>query len=79
MHRARQGGWDFIVLSFHTNHVLQPFDVTYFISFKTTFVTYKDVWTLINKGKVLERRIGTTDVFGLKKTLNQHNICKALR
>ncbi len=38
MHRARQVEWDFIIFFFHTNHVLQPFDATYFVPFKTTFV-----------------------------------------
>jgi hypothetical protein len=49
--KARKMGLDMITLPSHTSHVLQPFDVACFKPFKIAFKAYRNVWTLINKGK----------------------------
>jgi hypothetical protein len=41
---------DVIVLP-HTNHTLQPLNFACFKPFKMAFKAYRNVWTLINKGK----------------------------
>ena len=45
------GTWlDIISLLFHTSHVLQPLDVSYFKPFKTALKQIKDSRTLVTKG-----------------------------
>jgi len=40
--QAQDFGLDMITLPFHTSHVLQPLDVSYFKLFKTTFKKVRD-------------------------------------
>ena len=46
---------DIICLSSHTSHALQPLDVSCFKPFKYAFRKIKDSWSLLNKGKKMEK------------------------
>ena len=50
--KARQYGVDLLILPSHTNHELQPLDVTCFRPFKQAFKAHRNVWNMTNpKGK----------------------------
>ena len=52
---AMNSGLDIISLPSHTSHALQPLDVSCFKPFKTAFRQIRDSWTLLNKGKKVEK------------------------
>ena len=54
--KAKAEDLDIITLPSHTSHRLQPLDVSIFKSFKTTFRSYRDRWTIANKGRGAKRR-----------------------
>ena len=71
-HLAMNSGLDIISLPSQTSHALQPLDVSCFKPFKTAF---RDSWTLLNKGKKVEK----TDLCewtsqALEKSLTAKNI-----
>jgi hypothetical protein len=51
VHKAMQVGLDLLTLPSHTNHRLQPLDVSVFEPFKRAFKCYRDAWTLQNIGR----------------------------
>jgi hypothetical protein len=51
VHKARKMRLELTTLPSHTSHALKPFDVPCFKLFKIAFRTYRNVWTLVNKGK----------------------------
>ena len=53
---AKNSGLDVISLPSHTFHVLQPLDVSCFKPFKIAFRQIRDSWTLLNKGKKVEKQ-----------------------
>ena len=72
---AMNSGLDIISLPSHTSHALQPLDVSCFKPFKTAFRQIRDSWTLLNKGKKVEK----TDLCewtsqALEKSLTAKNI-----
>jgi hypothetical protein len=80
VHKARGVGLDLINFPLHTSHVLQPLDVAWFKSFKTTFRTYTDLWILASKGNGVRKKDLVQWVFlALKKTLNPNKICKGFK
>jgi hypothetical protein len=52
---AMNSGLDIISLPSHTSHALQPLDVSCFKPFKSAFRQIRDSWTLLNKGKKVEK------------------------
>jgi hypothetical protein len=40
-----------VIIPSHTNHTLQPLNFACFKLFKMSFKAYRNVWTLVNKGK----------------------------
>ena len=67
---AMNSGLDIISLPSHTSHALQPLDVSCFKPFKTAFRQIRDSWTLVNKGKRVEK---TDYVSGQPKHLKNHS------
>jgi len=55
VHKARNVFLDFITLPFHMSHALHPLDATCFKPFKIAFRAYRDVWTLVNKVKMVRK------------------------
>ena len=53
---AMQSRLDIVSLPFHTSYALQPLDVSYFKPFKTTFRQIRHSWTLLNKGKKMQKQ-----------------------
>jgi hypothetical protein len=51
MRKARKVMVETTTLPSHTSHALQPFEVACFKPFKISFRIYKNIWTLVNKGK----------------------------
>jgi len=47
----------------HTNHTLEPLDISCFKPFKIIFKAYRNVWTLTNKGKDVGKEDLTQWVF----------------
>jgi hypothetical protein len=52
---AMTSGLDIVSLPSHTSHALQPLDVSCFKPFKTAFREMRDSWTLVNKGRKVEK------------------------
>ena len=52
---AMNSGLDIVTLLAHTSHALQSLDVSCFKPFKFAFREIKDLWTLENKGKKVEK------------------------
>ena len=72
---AMNSGLDIVSLPSHTSHALQPLDVSCFKPFKTAFRKIRDNWTLLNKGKKVQK----TDLcewtsLALDKALTPKNI-----
>jgi hypothetical protein len=44
VHKVMGVGLNLITLPLHISHALQPFDVSCFKPFKTTFKVYRNVW-----------------------------------
>ena len=49
-------GLDIVSLPSHTNHALQPLDVSCFKPFKTAFRKIRDKWSLTSKTKPIDKR-----------------------
>jgi len=49
---AMSKGLDLVILPSHTSHALQLLDFTRFKPFKLSFHTYRNAWTLRDKGKL---------------------------
>jgi hypothetical protein len=72
-------GLDLITLPSHISCALQSFDVSCFKPFKTIFKTYKNVWTLANKGRGANKEdLAQWVSLTLKKTLTTTTICKGI-
>jgi len=68
-------GLNLITMPSHTSCVLQPLDVSCFKPFKITFKAYKDVWTLANKRRDVNKEDLAQWVFlKIKKTLTTTNM-----
>ena len=72
---AMNSGLDIVSLPSHTSHALQPLDVSCFKPFKTAFRKIRDNWSLLNKGKKVQK----TDLcewtsLALDKALTPKNI-----
>jgi hypothetical protein len=52
---AMQSWLDIVSLPSHTSHALQPLDVSCFKPFKIAFRQIRDSWTLLNKGKKVQK------------------------
>ena len=52
---AMNSGLDIISLPSHISHALQPLDVSWFKPFKNAFRQIRDFWSLLNKGKKVEK------------------------
>ena len=52
---AMNSGLDIVSLPSHISHALQPLDVSCFKPFKTAFKKIRDNWTLLNKGKKVQK------------------------
>jgi hypothetical protein len=72
---AMGAGLDIISLPSYTSHALQPLDVSCFKPFKTAFRQTRDSWTLVNKGKRVEKQdLCEWTAKALLKSLNCKNI-----
>jgi hypothetical protein len=68
-------GLDIVSLPSHTSHALQPLDVSCFKPFKTAFRQIRDSWTLLNKGKKVEKQdLCEWTAKAMKKALSIINI-----
>ena len=77
---AMNSGLDIVSLPSHTSHALQPLDVSCFKPFKNAFRKIRDNWTLLNKGKKVQK----TDLcewtsLALDKALTPKNIHVGLK
>ena len=77
---AMNSGLDIISLPSHTSHALQPLDVSCFKSFKQTFRQIRDFWTLLNKGRKVEKTTLCEWTFqALERSLTPKNIKSGFR
>ena len=53
---SMESGLDIVSLPSHISHALQPLDIVCFKSFKTTFKKIRDVWSLTNKNRYVEKQ-----------------------
>ena len=68
-------GLDIISLPSHTSHALQPLDVSCFKPFKNAFRQIRDSWSLLNKGKKVEKtHLCEWTSEALEKSLTAKNI-----
>ena len=75
--KAKAEGLDIITLPSHTSHKLQPLDVSIFKSFKTTFRSYRDRWTIANKGRGTKKEeLAEWVAMALRQTLTETRIKK---
>ena len=73
-------GLDIVSLPSHTSHVLQPLDVSYFKPFKLAFRQIRDSWTLVNKGRIVEKQeLCEWIAQALQKALSPKNIRSGFR
>jgi hypothetical protein len=72
---AMNSGLDIVSLPSHTSHALQPLDVSCFKPFKAAFRQIKDSWTLVNKGRKVEKQdLCEWTSQALQKALSSKNI-----
>jgi hypothetical protein len=77
---AMQSGLDIVSLPSHTSHALQPLDVSCFKPFKTAFRQIRDSWTLINKGKKVQKQdLCEWTAQALQKVLSSKNITSGFK
>ena len=75
--KAKAEGLDIITLPSHTGHRLQPLDVSIFKSFKTAFRSYRDRWTIANKGRGAKKEeLAESVAMALRKALTETRIKK---
>ena len=75
--KAKAEGLDIITLPSHTSHRLQPLDVSIFKSFKTAFRSYRDRWTVANKGRGAKKEeLVEWVAMALRKALTEGRIQK---
>ena len=80
VHKAMQVGLDLVTLPSHTNHHLQPLDVSVFGPFKIAFKRFRDAWTLQNAGRGASKMVLAQWVLGaLQKALTESNIQAGIR
>ena len=73
-------GLDIVSLPSHTSHALQPLDVSCFKPFKSAFRQIKDCWTLLNKGRKVEKQdLCEWTAQALQKALSSKNIKSGFR
>ena len=51
-----ESGLDIVSLPSHTSHALQSLDIVYFKPFKTAFRKLRDMWSLTNKNRVVDKQ-----------------------
>jgi len=77
---AMAKGLDFLTLSSHTSHALQPLDATCFKPFKLAFRAYCDKWSLANTGQIpLKEDLAQWLSQALNQALSIPNITKAFQ
>jgi hypothetical protein len=73
-------GLDIVSLPSHTSHALQPLDVSCFKPFKSAFRQIRDWWTLLNKGRKVEKQdLCQWTAQALQKALSSKNIRAGFR
>jgi hypothetical protein len=71
---------DIVLLPSHTFHALQPLDVSYFKPFKSAFRQIRDSWTVVNKGRKVEKQdLCEWTSQALQKALSSKNIISEFR
>jgi hypothetical protein len=77
---AMNSGLDIVSLPSHTSHALQPLDVSYFKPFKSAFRQIRDSWTLVNKGRKVEKQdLCEWTAAALLRALSSKNIRSGFR
>jgi hypothetical protein len=77
---AMNSGLDIVSLPSHTSHALQPLDVSCFKPFKAAFRQVRDSWTVVNKGRKVERQdLCEWTSQALQKALSSTNIRSGFR
>jgi hypothetical protein len=77
---AMNSGLDIVSLPSHTSHALQPLDVSCFKPFKSAFRQIRDSWTLVNKGRKVEKQdLCEWTAQALQKALSPKNIRSGFR
>jgi hypothetical protein len=77
---AMNSGLDIVSLPSHTSHALQPLDVSCFKPFKSAFRQIRDWWTLLNKGRKVEKQdLCQWTAQALQKALSSKNIRAGFR